>query len=157
MPPVRIRPFAPGDQFAARALILEGLREHWGWLDPNLNPDLNDIAASYITPGHVFFVAESGQALAGAGALIIDDDNGQIVRVAVHPQCRRRGIGQALVIALLDAARACGLVRVWMETNDDWRDAIGLYRRCGFREFDRREGCVFMAVDLTRNLVSPGA
>ena len=109
MPPVRIRPFAPAISARARALILAGLCEHWGWLDPSLNPDLNDIAASYLTPGHVFFVAESGQALAGTGALVINGDSGQIVRVAVHPQWRRCGIGQALVIALLDAARARGL------------------------------------------------
>jgi putative acetyltransferase len=157
MPPVCIRLFVLSDQPAARALILAGLREHWGWLDPSLNPDLNDIAASYLAPGHVFFVAESGQALVGTGALIIDGDNGQIVRVAVRPRWRRRGIGQALVIALLDAAHTRGLVRVWMETNDDWTDAIGLYRRCGFQEFDHRDNCVFMALDLTRNQVPPGA
>ena len=157
MPPVRIRPFDPSNQFAARALILAGLRGHWGWLDPTLNPDLDDIAASYIAPGHVFIIAEIGQALAGTGALIIDGDIGQIVRLSVSPQWRRRGIGQALVIALLDAAHAHGLVRVWMETNLDWHDAIDLYQRCGFQEYDDREGCVFMAVDLAGNLVSPGA
>jgi ribosomal protein S18 acetylase RimI-like enzyme len=157
MLPVHIRPLAPTDQTAARALILEGLREHWGWLDPRLNPDLEDIAASYLTPGHVFLVAESGQTLAGTGALVIDGDSGQIVRVAVHPQWRRRGVGRALVIALLDAARARGLTRVWMETNDDWLDAIGLYRRCGFQEFDQREGCVFMALNLAGNPNASGA
>jgi putative acetyltransferase len=157
MPPVRIRFFAPGDQRAARALILAGLCEHWGWLDPTLNPDLDDIAASYLAPGHVFLIAESGQALVGTGALVIDGDRGQIVRVAVRPRWRRRGIGQALVFALLDAARARGLARAWMETNDDWREAIALYRRCGFQEFDHREGCVFMAVDLAGNLVFPDA
>jgi ribosomal protein S18 acetylase RimI-like enzyme len=157
MPPVHIRPFAPTDQTAARALILEGLREHWGWLDPSLNPDLDDIDTNYITPGHVFFVAKSGQALAGTGALKIDGDSGQIVRLSVRPQWRRRGVGRTLVIALLEAARARGLVRVWIETNDDWRDAIGLYQCCGFQEFDHRAGCVFMALDLARNQVSPGA
>jgi putative acetyltransferase len=151
MPPARIRTFAPGDQAAARALILAGLREHWGWLDPSLNPDLDDIAASYIAQGHVFFITEIGQALAGTGALVIDGDNGQIVRVSVSPRWRRRGIGRALVIALLDVARARGLVRVWMETNDDWCDAVSLYRRCGFQEFDHRAGCVFMALNLTGN------
>jgi putative acetyltransferase len=148
MPPARIRPFAPGDQAAARALILAGLREHWGWLDPSLNPDLDDIAASYVRPGHVFLVAEIGQTLVGTGMLVIDGNVGQIVRLSIAPQWRQCGIGQALVVTLLDAARARGLVRVWMETNDDWHDAIGLYRHCGFQEFDHREGCVFMALDL---------
>ena len=115
MPPVRIRPFAPADQRVARALILAGLCEHWGWLDPNLNPDLDDIAASYLAPGHVFFVAQSGQALTGTGAVIVDGNVGQIVRVAVHPQWRRRGIARALIAVLLEAARARDLDR------DGWR------------------------------------
>jgi putative acetyltransferase len=148
MPLARFRAFVPRDQAAARALILEGLREHWGWLDPSLNPDLDDIAASYVAPGNVFLVAEIGQTLAGTGALVIDGNVGQIVRLSITPQWRRCGIGQALVVTLLDAARTRGLVRVWMETNDDWHDAIGLYRHCGFEEFDHREGSVFMALAL---------
>ncbi len=157
MPPIRIRPFAPADQSAARALILEGLREHWGWLDPDLNPDLDNIAASYTTSGHIFLIAEIEHRLAGTGALEIHGDSGQIVRVSVSPKYRRRGAGRALVVALLEAARARGLARVWMETNDDWGDAIGLYRQCGFREYDRREGCVFMELDLSGTQVPPCA
>jgi ribosomal protein S18 acetylase RimI-like enzyme len=152
MPPVHIRPLAPGDQGAARTLILGGLREHWGWLDPNLNRDLDDIMANYVAPGHVFLIAEVERDLAGTGGLKIHGNNGQIVRVTVGPQWRRCGVGRALVAALLEAARQRDLVRVWMETNDDWHDAVRLYRRCGFREFDHREGCLFMALDLARNL-----
>jgi GNAT superfamily N-acetyltransferase len=37
---------------------------------------------------------------------------------------RRQGIGRALVARLVDAARARGLARLWMETNDDWTDTI---------------------------------
>jgi putative acetyltransferase len=157
MQSVQIRPFAPADQDAARALILEGLREHWGWLDPTLNLDLDDIAASYIAPGHAFIVAEVGKTLAGTGALKIDGQTGQIIRLSVDPRWRRRGIGRTLVAVLLEVARTRGLVRVWMETNNDWNDAIALYRRCGFQEFDRREGCIFMVLDLTRNQVPLGA
>jgi ribosomal protein S18 acetylase RimI-like enzyme len=154
---MRIRPFAPADQAAARTLILEGLREHWGWLDPSLNPDLDAITASYTTPGHVFIVAEIERLLVGTGALKIDGDIGQIVRVSVSPQCRRCGIGRALIAALLKIARTRGLTRVWMETNDDWRDAIGLYLQCGFQEYDHRDGCIFMALNLSGNPVPPGA
>jgi N-acetylglutamate synthase-like GNAT family acetyltransferase len=130
-------------------LILEGLREHWGWLDPTRNPDLDDIAGNYLARGHVFLVAEFGQALAGTGALKLESDCGQIVRVSVGSPWRRCGVGRALVAALLEAARIRELSRVWMETNDDWRDAIGLYQSCGFQKFDHREGCVFMALNLT--------
>ena len=157
MPPIHVRPFVPCDQAAARTLILEGLREHWGGLDPSLNPDLDDITASYSTPGHIFLIAEIEHISVGTGALGIDGDVGQIVRVSVSSQYRRRGIGRALIAALLEIARTRGLTRVWMETNDDWRDAIGLYQQCGFQEYDRRDGCVFMALDLSGNPVPPGA
>ena len=137
-------------------MILAGLREHWGWLDPNLNPDLDNIDASYVAPGHVFLIAERGRTLAGTGALIIDSNVGQIVRVAVSPQWRRCGIGR-VSWPRLQVARARGLVRVWMETNDDWHEAIGLYRRCEFQEVARRDGCIFMALDLAGNLDASGA
>jgi ribosomal protein S18 acetylase RimI-like enzyme len=130
-------------------LILEGLREHWGWLDPTRNPDLDDIAGNYLARGHVFLVAEIEQVLAGTGALKLESDCGQIVRVSVGSPCRRRGVGRALVAALLEAARMRERSWVWMETTDDWRDAIGLYQSCGFQEYDRREGCIFMALELT--------
>ena len=41
---------------------------------------------------------------------------------------------------LMEAGRTCGLVRLWMETNDDWMPAIGLYRACGFAAYDHRDG-----------------
>jgi len=157
MPSICIRPFAPADQTAVRTLILDGLCEHWGRLDPSLNPDLDNIVASYITSGHVFLIAESGHVLAGTGALRIAGEVGQIVRVSVSLQCRRRGIGRALIAALLEIARTRGLTHVWMETNDDWRDAIGLYQQCGFEKYDHRAGCIFMALDLSGNHVPRGA
>jgi hypothetical protein len=45
-----VRPFRPADQVAARALIEEGLGEHFGFIDRDANPDLDDIAASYAKP-----------------------------------------------------------------------------------------------------------
>jgi hypothetical protein len=49
-----IRPFHPNDQNAAQQLILDGLREHWGELDPTLNGDLDDIMGSYVARGTLF-------------------------------------------------------------------------------------------------------
>lgn len=146
-----VRPFIISDQPAAQQLILAGLTEHFGCLDPALNSDLNDIRSSFLDLGHIFLVAELNGEMVGTGGLLLSENEGQIVRVSVAGRCRRRGIGRALVRALLARARARGLVRVWMETNDDWEDAIGLYTRCGFREIDRRDGCVFMALELVRN------
>ena len=43
---LKIMPFSPVHQEEARRLILEGLGEHWGWIDEKINTDLEDIAAS---------------------------------------------------------------------------------------------------------------
>jgi len=145
---IAIRPFTPSDQHAAHDLILAGLGEHFPDLDPAYNPDLDDIWQFYVTQGHVFVVAEEDGRLVGTGGLLVQATEGQLVRVSVAQDCRGRGIGRALVEHLVAAAEARGLARAWMETNDDWHAAQALYRACGFREFDQREGCVFMHRDL---------
>lgn len=139
-----IRPFTPEDQSAAHDLILAGLAEHFPALDPAFNPDLADIEQSYPARGHLFVVAEQDGVLIGTGGMLIAGGQGQIVRVSVAHDRRGQGIGRRLVMQLISAAQTRGLARVWMETNDDWQAALALYAACGFREFDRREGCVFM-------------
>lgn len=57
--PIVILPFQPENQEDVKKLILAGLVEHWGKLDPTKNPDLNDIANSYAQS--VFFVAWEGK------------------------------------------------------------------------------------------------
>jgi len=42
MSAILIRPFASGNQTAVRALVLAGLKDHFGELDPTLNRDLDD-------------------------------------------------------------------------------------------------------------------
>jgi ribosomal protein S18 acetylase RimI-like enzyme len=150
--PFLIRPFRPADQAAARRLILQGLGEHFGVVDETLNPDIDDIAACYVDQGHLFLVALVGGDIVGTGALIFKGGpTGQLVRVSVARDCRRLGLGRALVARLIGAARDRGLTRLWMETNDDWAAAIGLYRSCGFAEYDRRDGNIYMRRDLPRN------
>ena len=53
-----IRPFSPSDQLATKQLILNGLEEYWGELDPPLNPDFAHITASH--QEGCFVAAEDG-------------------------------------------------------------------------------------------------
>ena len=116
------------------------------------NPDIDDIAANYIGRGHLFLVAEDVLGLVGTAALVFEEGaSAQVVRVSVAPRWRRRGLAKTLVMRLIEAGRACGLVRLWMETNDDWGPAIGLYRACGFTAYDHRDGNIYMELDLSRN------
>ena len=153
-----IRDFIPSDQAAARHLILEGLGEHFGAVDETRTPDIDDIAANYIGCGHLFLVAEDALGPVGTAALIFEGGaTAQIARVSVASRWRRRGLAKALVMCLVEAGRARRLVRLWMETNDDWEPAIRLYRACGFREYDHKDGNIYMELDLSRNRHSPSA
>ncbi len=148
-----IRPFLPTDQAAAQALILAGLAEHFGYIDPTLNPDLADIWQSYVRPGHIFVVAEVAGQLVGTGALVQENPAGnpplplwgRMVRLSVSQSHRRLGIGRALVEHLMHQGEEKGFGRLWIETNLDWYDAIRLYERCGFVVFARDDQSVYLA------------
>lgn len=150
---VLVRPFEADDQESARSLIVSGLGEHFGFIDETLNPDLHDIMAQYVAPGHIFLVAVDGSTLVGTGALVADalhkEVEAHLVRVSVHPAYRGRGIGRKIVEQLLHAARQRGYRRILVETNSGWQDAIGLYKRLGFREYPRNtKGGVYMELEL---------
>ncbi len=133
-----IRSFERRDQDAARRLIVAGLGEHFGWIDETRNPDLNDIAASYIECGHTFLIAEIDSQVVGTAALITEAPSaGRIVRVSVSRLYRRRGIGRVLVMHILGMAKKKSLKEVRVSTDYGWEDAIGLYRHCGFDEYQR--------------------
>jgi GNAT superfamily N-acetyltransferase len=58
-------------------------------------------------------------------------EEGYVVHVHTRPAWRRRGVGSALMRALLDEARARGLCRLRLHTTQEGRL---LYARFGFRE-----------------------
>jgi GNAT superfamily N-acetyltransferase len=146
---VRIRTFRPDDQQLVRDLVLAGLLDHWGTLDPALNPDLNDIAAWYRPLDGYTVVAEVDNQIAGTGTLHRgDDESGVLARMSVSSDHRGKGIGKALVRALADVARDKGYRRLVCETTDTWQDAINLYLAMGFTIVDRRDGDVFFELPL---------
>jgi putative acetyltransferase len=145
----QIRPFTPTDQAAAKQLILAGLAEHWGVLDLSLNPDLDDIQASYLDSGGAFIVVEAGGQLIGTGGLLPETAvSARIVRVSVAPAYRQQGIGRALTAHLLEIARQTGCTKVVVETTATWEPAIRLYQNFGFAEVARRDGNVHFEMAL---------
>jgi ribosomal protein S18 acetylase RimI-like enzyme len=149
MDQVTIRDFRPEDQPVVRALVLGGLGDHFGTIDETKNPDLDDIPTAYVAKGSKVIVAELGAEIVGAGTLIEEHPGiGRLVRMSVAKGQRGRGIGRNLVSYLLEEARRRGYRRVLVETTDDWQDAIGLYRACGFQTEGFRDGDIHMYLDL---------
>lgn len=137
---ISIEPFESKDQHAVRSLILAGLAEHWGEeVDPTLNPDLNDIAASYRDA--TFLVARLDGRIVGCGAVVPrSDQTAEIVRMSVAPEFRRQGIGKEILARLCQEARKSGCGRIVLETTSTWHGVIRFYERFGFRVTHRRNG-----------------
>ncbi|HTT00280.1 MAG TPA: GNAT family N-acetyltransferase [Streptosporangiaceae bacterium] len=86
------------------------------------------------------YAPELGPAPAGiAGGFESAPGTVELVSMWVRPQARGRGLGQALVGAVIGWARARGAVRVhlWVAENND--NARLLYERCGFRPTAERQ------------------
>jgi GNAT superfamily N-acetyltransferase len=91
--------------------------------------------------GHVMFVAFEGDNPIGCAYGLRDherDHGGRVGGMWVHPESRRLGVGSALLLAILEWARAYGLNRLALWAPDQNRAAIALYRRAGFRETENR-------------------
>jgi GNAT superfamily N-acetyltransferase len=127
---VRIELFRSTLQASFRQLVLDGLAEHWGEVDESLNPDLEAIASSY--QNDIVLVAVETEQLVGTGVLVLRSPAGEIVRMSVHQDHRRRGIGGALASALVQSARVQGLDHVVVETNAAWSGARSFYEQSGF-------------------------
>ncbi len=95
---------------------------------PNLKPE-------HLAPGIGIFVVarERGRAV-GCGALRrLDGTTAEVKRMYVEPATRGRGVGAAVLERLETAARELGVNRLVLETGVYQAEAIGLYRRAGFR------------------------
>lgn len=87
----------------------------------------------------IFLVAErDGQAVGYVGCQTVLDE-GYITNVAVSPDCRRQGIGRALIEELAQRARAQGLSFVTLETRASNAPAIALYEGAGFDRVGMRK------------------
>ena len=86
-----------------------------------------------------FLVAldESG-AVAGYAGLQVVLDEGNILNVAVRPDCRRQGVAGKLLQVFLDFAQGNQLSLLTLEVRASNYPAIALYGSRGFREAGRR-------------------
>lgn len=131
MPHITIRPMDTRDQPEVAALILGGLAEHWGDVNPSLNPDVHDLLDSY--PGGRTVVAIRLDRVVGTGTVIaVGDGPAEIRRMSVDPACRHRGVGRRILDDLVATARSWPVDRVVLETSAHWHDVVAFYLSCGF-------------------------
>lgn len=79
-----------------------------------------------------FLVARKEENVVGYGGLSMALDEGEIVSIAVKPDCLRQGIGNKLMKELLKEGRRNGVCRFFLEVRVSNTPAISLYEKYGF-------------------------
>ena len=86
-------------------------------------------------PSVTFWSAWIDDDLAGIGALkTLDAERGELKSMRVDDRFRGTGVGRALLVHILSAARECRLTSLWLETGvtEDFAPARRLYESAGF-------------------------
>lgn len=128
---MRLRPLVTAD--LDRVLELEG--ELFGLGAWTIGMFTDELSA----PGRRYLVADDGGAIVGYAGIMLGLES-HIMTIGVAPAARRRGIGTALLTALLSAAREAGAESVILEVRADEEGPQRLYSKFGFATIGVRPG-----------------
>jgi len=126
-------------------------RFRWWHIEPVMDIEVDLFGAEHWTPamfwnelagGHRYFVAldEGDEVIGYAGLAVVPRREAWVQNLAVRRDAQRRGIGRALLEALLRAAGDQDARRVFLEVATDNAPAQRLYAAYGFEVVGRRRG-----------------
>ena len=135
---VSIRPIEPRDD-AAMAAIIRTVMPEFGADGPGFaihDAEVGAMHAAYARPRCAYFVVERAGVVIGGGG-IAPLENGEpdvceLRKMYFLPAARGIGAGSAMMQRCLDAARAAGFRRCYIETLTGMDAAQALYKRAGF-------------------------
>lgn len=100
--------------------------------------DADGLPGPYVAPRGGLWLASSGDTGIGCVALRpIDAHAAEVKRMFVDDAWRGRGVGRALLVALIEGARDRGYITLRLGTLHDMAAAQALYRSIGFRPIER--------------------
>ena len=141
-----IRPIEPRDD-AAVAAVIRSVMPEFGADGPGFaihDAEVDSMSAAYSRPRTAYFVIElDGRVQGGAGVAPLDggeSDVCELRKMYFLPALRGRGAGAAAIARCLDAARALGFRRCYLETLTGMDAAQKLYLANGFRRIDAAMG-----------------
>ena len=92
--------------------------------------------------GHIVMAMDGDEAVGCCAMLLLADGGFEIGKMAVADSHKGRGIGNGLMQACIDKAKAVGAPRLYLETNSSLAPALAVYRRFGFEEITDPERTV---------------
>jgi ribosomal protein S18 acetylase RimI-like enzyme len=99
-------------------------------------PMLDDY--SQIVNRHDVFVLTVDEKVVGALVLVKQERALLLDNIAVHPDYQGRGFGRKLIAFAEQRVKSTGLALLTLYTNEQMTENIGLYKRLGFVEIERK-------------------
>lgn len=97
-----------------------------------------DSAPSKIGPESIGGRRSAAGGLVGLAGFWLMADEAHISTIAVHPDWRGQGLGEWLLLHLLEAGRALGAVVATLEVRPSNQTALALYQKYRFEQVGRR-------------------
>ena len=114
---------------------------------------LDDPQTNVIEPGGEIYMAVVSGLAAGTVALIPAGEGIlELTKMAVSPEFRGMGIGDALMARCIEHARISGVQTIWMESHTKLAPALGLYRKHGFVETPKDPNSLYSRADIRMQL-----
>ena len=105
-----------------------------------LEEDMNTLDKFMPPKGRLLLGYVEAQPMGIACLKALTDRIGEVKRMYVRPQARKKGLGRTLLDQLLEEARQIGNERVRLDSARFMTEAHQLYRTNGFREIPAYEG-----------------
>ena len=157
---VTLHPLTAGDSEALEQ-VRQYFRNYAAWLGvdlsyQNFDQEMASLPGAYTAPeGRLFFAEVDGRPAGCVGVRPLPDSEGvcEMKRLYVTPEERGHGVGAALALAAIKAAKEIGYRKLIIDTLPSMRMAVKLYRELGFTEAPSYyqtpvEGTMFLALDL---------
>ena len=158
--PVTLRTLSANDS-AAIEQVRQYFRNYAAWLGvdlsyQNFDQEMASLPGAYSEPeGRLFFAEIDGRPAGCVGVRSLAGSEGvcEMKRLYVEPEERGHGVGNALALAAIKAAKEIGYRKLMIDTLPSMRMAVKLYRELGFTEAPNYyqtpiEGTMFLALDL---------
>jgi putative acetyltransferase len=140
--PLRIEPITQADDAQVAAIIRTVMPEFGasGCGFAINDPEVDWMSRAYTGPRSAYFVLRrDGRVLGGGGVAPLeggDPDTCELRKMYFLPEARGAGAGAAMMERCLEAARAFGFRRCYLETLTGMDAAMRLYERSGFRRIE---------------------
>ena len=158
--PVTLRTLSATDTEAIEQ-VRQYFRNYAAWLGvdlsyQNFDQEMASLPGGYAAPeGRLFFAEIDGRPAGCVGVRSLAGSEGvcEMKRLYVAPEERGHGVGNALAMAAIKAAKEIGYRKLMIDTLPSMRMAVKLYRELGFTEAPNYyqtpiEGTMFLALDL---------